>query len=151
MFDDAPLQDDAPRIKQLSVFLPNRLGALLGVNRALESYGLNIRALTIMEAADHAVARLVVDRPTLAAEVLRGQDYSVFETDMLGVALPPEGGIRKVLSALLMAELNVHYVYSLLASGATQRVLAVHVEDLDAATRVLHEHSMELIGQDLLE
>ena len=142
---------DAPHIKQLSIFLPNRVGALLGVTRALGTLSLTIRAISIMEAADHSVVRLIVDRPSLAVELLQGQDYAVLETDLLVVALPDQDGVRKVLAALLMAELNVHYVYSLLAGSTGQPILAVHVEDILAATQVLREHELMLIGQEYLE
>ena len=151
MFDIGEEMTDTPDIKQLSVFLPNRVGALLGVNRALETLGLTIRAISILEAADHSVVRLIVDRPSLATELLKDQGYSVLETDLLGVALPDRDGVRRVLSALLMAELNVHYVYSLLARGTEEPILALHVEDPVAATKVLREHNMVLIGQDHLE
>jgi hypothetical protein len=142
-----------PVIKQLSVFVPNRLGELLKVTRCLDAYGLSIRSISIVEAADHAVFRLLVDRPGLAMETLRTEGYSVFESDLLGVALPAMDSdpIRRVLSALLLAELNVHYVYSLLAPTTNTPVLAVHVEDLDAAVRALSEKGLELIGQEELE
>ncbi|MFT7464913.1 MAG: hypothetical protein ACI9EF_003273 [Pseudohongiellaceae bacterium] len=151
MFDTGDSMTDSLDIKQLSVFLPNRVGALLGVNRALETLGLTIRAISILEAADHSVVRLIVDRPSLASELLKDQGYSVLETELLAVALPEQDGVRRVLSALLMAELNVHYVYSLLARGTGEPILALHVEDPAAAIRVLLEHKMVLIGQDHLE
>jgi len=107
---DEPHDDPSapPLIKQLSVFVANRLGALLTVTRCLDAYGLELRAINIIEAADHAVFRLLVDRPGLAKETLQSEGYSVFESDILGVALPSttSDGIRRVLSALLLAELN---------------------------------------------
>ena len=99
-------------IVQLSFFLPNRLGALLRATRELDAKGIRICALSILDAADHAVVRMVVDRPTDAKGTLIAEGYAVFETDLLGVALPRGKGlgIGKVLSALLMAEVNIHYI-----------------------------------------
>ena len=48
------------RLKQLSVFLENRLGVLLGVTKVLEVQQVNICAVSIVDAADHAVVRMVV-------------------------------------------------------------------------------------------
>jgi len=151
MPDVAHRRAEPPVIKQLAVFLPNRLGALLSMTRCLDTLGLAIRAVNIIDAADHAVARLLVDRPTLAKEALLAEGYSVVETDLLGVALPRGGGVRQVLQALLLAELNIHYVYSLIGGASGTPVLAVHVEDPAAAARVLAEKGFELIGQDELE
>ena len=137
------------RITQLSIFLENRLGALLGVTRVLEAQNINICALSITDAADHAVVRLVVDRPSLASASLQAEGYHIIEADLLGVSLPPTkvGGFRKVLTALARAELNVHYVYAVI-SGGQAAVIAFHVEDMDRAARVLVESGLSLVGQD---
>ena len=151
--DDLGDLDEAPTLRQLSVFLPNRVGALLSLTRSLDAFGLEIRAMHIVEAADYAVARMLVDRPGLAQEVLKTEGYAVFEADVLAVALPGNNndGIRQVLSALLLTELNVHSVYTLTLQSTGTPVLAVHVEDLDTAARVLHEQDLALVGPEELE
>ncbi len=141
-----------PAIKQISIFLENRLGALLGVTRVLEAQKININAVAISDAADHAVVRLIVDKPTLAAAALAADGYHMITTDVLGVALPAgrPGGMRRVLQALLMAEMNVHYIYAVATKGAHKSVLALHVEDITKAARVIREHDIELVTQDEL-
>ena len=153
MFDIAEDRSDRPRIHQLSVFLPNRVGALLSVTRCLDVLGLRICSLNIADAADHAVARIVVDRPELALDGLAAEGHAVVETELLAVALPPEqrDAVRRVLTCLLMAELNVYYVYALIAGAGGQAVLALLAEDLEAASRVLLEGGFELVGQEQLE
>ncbi len=138
------------RIRQLSIFLENRLGALLGVTRVLEAQNINLCALSITDAADHAVVRVVVDRPSLASAALQAEGYHILESDLLGVALPAArvGGFRKVLTALARAELNVHYVYAVVSQGAASAVLALYVEDMDRAARTLVECGMTLVSQD---
>jgi hypothetical protein len=140
----------SPRIKQLSIFLENRLGALLGVTRVLEQHNINICALSITDAADHAVVRLVVDRPSLAAASLQADGYHLLESDLLGIALPAAkvGGFRKVLTCLARAELNVHYVYAVATQSPVGAMLALHVEDMDRAARALVESGMALVSQD---
>ena len=141
-----------PHIKQLSFFLPNRLGALLRATRGLEAGNVKICSVSILDAADHAVVRMVVDRPAIALKALQDEGYNVFETELLGVALPMEKGIgiRKLLSALLMAEVNIHYVYSLMVQSGSHPVLALHVDDARAAEKVLRDQGLELVGQDEL-
>lgn len=145
----------SPRIKQLSVFLENRLGALLGVTRVLEEQDVHICAVAISDAADHAVVRLVVDRPTMAAAALGAAGYHLIESELIGVALPANkvGGMRKVLSALLTAELNVHYVYAVITpSGKSvhRAVIALHVEDMERAGHALVASGLQLVSQDEL-
>ena len=141
-----------PLIKQLSFFLKNRVGALLGVVRRLEESNVHICALSILDSADHAVIRMVVDRPSLALRALQDQGLTVFETELLGVEVSQHGkiGIRKILSALLMAEINVHYVYSFIVHAHEDHrpVFALHVDDIPTSVRVLRNHGLTIVGQD---
>ncbi len=150
MYDTAETQD-TPCIKQLSVFLPNRLGALMLVTRVLEEQDVRVCAMSVMDAADHAVLRLVLDKPTLASATLLAEGYHLFEADLLAVRVPDTkvGRLRRLLSALLLAELNVNYVYPVVPPSHDSRpLLALHVEDLDTAARTLVEQGLELVGQD---
>lgn len=135
------------RIRQLAVFLPNRLGALLSLYRSLDAANIKILGVTVVDAADHAVARLVVDQPTLAAQVLKNGGYSFVESELLGVAFGQDIGIRRVLTAVLAAEVNIHYVYALLVSVRQKQVLAAYVDDPAAAARLLTQRGLELIDQ----
>ena len=139
----------SPRIKQLSCFLENRVGALKMLVTTLQEEGIRICAISILEAADHAVVRLVVDRPGVAREAMTRSGYVVFVKELLGVALPAgaEDGIRKVLACLLRAELNVRYVYSLMIHSADQPVLAVNVEDQEEASKILERAGLHLVSQ----
>ena len=142
----------SPRIIQLSLFLPNRPGALLGVARKLEEDNIHICAISILDAADHAVIRLVVDRPSLAKKALVQSGFTVFEAEVLGVELPTEKGIgpRQVLAAILLAEVNIHYIYSLIVQCNNHPVLVLHIDDVDVSTviTVLKNHGLALVGQD---
>jgi hypothetical protein len=142
----------APRILQLSIFLPNRIGALQRVVTRLEALDVDIRAIAIVDSADHAVVRLIVNRSDVAKKALADAGYAAFETELLGVALPDgEFGIRKLLGALLVAEINVHYVYGLLVRVDGHPVVAVHVDSPDSAGRVLRKAGAMLVGQDEID
>ena len=142
----------APRILQLSIFLPNRVGALQRVVTRLEALNVDICAISIVDAADYAVVRLIVNRPDIAKKALADAGHASFETKLLGVALPDgEFGIRKVLSALLIGEINVHYVYGLLVRVDGHPVVALNVDQLDAAGRVLKRAGATLVGQDEID
>jgi hypothetical protein len=140
----------APRVRQLSFFLQNRVGALLAVARKLEELNIHICAISILDSADHAVIRMVVDRPSLAKEALLERGLSIFENELVAVELPIERGIGlpRILSALLMAEVNVHYIYSLIVQSNSHPVVAFHVDAMDTASQVLKQQGLILVGQD---
>ncbi|MHC4224084.1 MAG: hypothetical protein ACYSUN_08850 [Planctomycetota bacterium] len=139
-----------PRIKQQSIFLPNRVGMLQRVVTTLERENVGICGINILDAADHAVVRMVVNRPETAREHLDMTGYTVFETRLVGVALPEEEehGVRKVLTALLGAEVNIFYVYPLIVQVNGCSVLVLHAEDLTLAARVMRGAGFSLVDQD---
>ena len=147
---DTARDTTGPRVRQISFFLQNRVGALLGVARKLEELNVHICAISILDSADHAVIRMVVDRPSLAKEALLEKGLNVFETELVAVELPIERGIglHRILSALLMAEVNVHYIYSLIVQSNGRPVVAFHVDAMDTASQVLKQQGLILVGQD---
>ena len=139
-----------PRIVQLSVFLPNRLGALRQAVHKLESAKVRILGLVVLDAADHAVVRLVVDRPAAAKAALDEAGYGAFETEILAVLIAGggQGSVQKVLAALVGAEVNIEYVYGLLARLSGKSLLALQTDDSAMAERVLRGRGFELAHQD---
>jgi hypothetical protein len=150
MATSAPEPGD-DRIQQLSVLAENRTFALGAITRALAEFHVRILAISILAAAEHAVVRLVVNAPAQATLALQAVGYKVLRADLLGVALPPaeepEIGIRKVMAALVSAEVRVEYVYSLIAPLNGRPVLAVHVDDLAVAARAIRSVGLALVDQ----
>jgi hypothetical protein len=141
-----------PRLRQVSFFLPNRLGALRRAVNVLEPHDVRIGGISVLEASDHAVVRIVVNRPDKALEVLGAEGYGGCITEVLGVCLPAwrGGGVHRVLSVLVGAEVNLQYAYCLIIRHEGTPVLAVQVDDMDMAARVLAGAGITVVGQDQL-
>ena len=57
------------------------------------------------------------------------------------------GQLSKLLAALLMAEVNVHFTYPLLTRPRGFAGLAMHVDDADCASSVLLGEGFKLLSQ----
>jgi hypothetical protein len=139
-----------PRVVQLSIFLPNRPGALVRVVRNLEEHTIRICGLSILDSADHAVIRMTVDRPDMAIETLSEEGFTVHALKLLAVELPEDRnfGTRQVLSTLLLAEVNISYLYTLIVQPNNRPIIVLHVDDAKTAVQVLQNHNLQLMGQD---
>lgn len=139
-----------PRIVQLAIFLPNRLGSLKQAVARLEDAQVRILGLSVMDSADHAVVRTVVDRPAKAMVALKDAGYGACESEILCVEVPvgSASSIQKVLGALVGAEVNIMYVYALLARIEGKGLLAIQTDDSAAAERVLRARGFTLAHQD---
>ena len=54
---------DGPLVKQFSVFLANKVGAMLDVVKLLNTHHIHVVALSVSESTVTAIARLVVSDP----------------------------------------------------------------------------------------
>lgn len=135
-------------VKQFSVFLENKVGRLLDLAKLLGSHHIHICALTVIEMADAAVVRLIVSDPEEARDVFHRAGIAHSECNVIAVELPhgPEG-LDKVLSALLEAEINVLFTYSMMVRPRDRSVLALGVEDEETALDVLRQHDFAVLSQ----
>lgn len=135
-----------PSVTQFSVFLRNRVGELLEMTQRLEAARIEIHGLSVWDATDHAVVRIVLSDPPWAAKTLKEAGYSITKSELLAVGLNDgPDAVGCICRALLEAEVNIHYSYPLFCRPSGQPVLLVHCDDVSAGTRVLTRKGFTLI------
>jgi hypothetical protein len=144
---------DYPGVRQFSVFLENRVGAMLDLVRRLEASGNRIVAMSVIDSADCAIVRLILSDPERAVETLEQAKLASLECDVLVVQLPNGSSpIGTICKALLAAEINIHYAYPLLVGSASHRpVLALHVDDHDTGIQTLQRQGFTVLSEQDLE
>ena len=143
---------DWPALTQFCVIMENRVGSLNQLVRSLERYDMRIIALSIVDTVDVAIARVMLDHVERARELFELSGFTFFESEILGVQLPEEDKpFLAVCSSLLQVELNVNYMYPLLFRRAGNGAIALHTDDLDAASRVLTDKGFTLLSEDDLK
>jgi hypothetical protein len=134
-------------VKQFSVFAENRVGRLHDLTALLRGNNVHIIALTVLDTTDSAIVRLIVDDPDRARELMINNDFPFGESDVLAVEIADESDLKPVLSALLEAEINIHYVYSFMKRPGDRTALALNVEDTDVATQALGNRGFKVLTQ----
>lgn len=139
---------DWPCLRQFGVFLENRVGILNELLRHIERADLRIIALSIVDSADSAVARLILSHYDRARELFDLSGFAVFETDVIGVQLPdtPQPFVT-VCSAVLQAEVSIHYTYPLLYRKNGRGAIAMYVDDIDQGLRTMHDKRLHVITE----
>ena len=127
--------------KQLSLFLENKPGTLAAVCQALADEKINILAISVSDAVDHAVVRMVVSDPHKAIHLLGEHGVLVVERDVLlleGRSRPGElAGIAKTLAK---HKINIEYAYSATLPDATRGAMVLRVDNLVKARRILRDY-----------
>ena len=85
-------------VKQISVFVENKPGKLSELTEVLRRNSIDMRALSIAEAEDFGVVRIIVNDSYNTACVLRDAGYVLSITPVLAAAIPDEpGGLAHIL------------------------------------------------------
>ena len=139
---------DGPRVNQFSIFLPNKVGALLDIVKLLNDHNVHVVAISVQDSADTAIVRIVVSDPESVQDAFREHDIP-FSMCQLCVVELKEGAteLGKVLAALLAAEVNIFGAYALLTRPRGRTALAIHVEDDECACAVLNSHGFTILSQ----
>lgn len=114
-------------IKQVTVFLQNEAGRLEEMTEILGQNNINISAISIAEAAEFGIARMIVDDDEKAVHVLKERDFSVNLVEVLCVETPDTpGALYEVLRKLASAGINVSYMYGYSNHGVAPMIMKVN-------------------------
>ena len=131
-------------IKQLSIFLEDKSGRLTELTRILAENDINITALSIADATDYGIIRMVVGRPELAVSVLKEKGFSVHLTDVACIVVPNEpGGLYHALKILADNNINIDYIYALRWQSTASVV--IRSESISKVIEVLQKNKLELL------
>lgn len=140
---------DSPTVRQQSVFIENRVGQLLRLTRLFDQTEIRILAVSVVNSIDCAICRMILDDPDRAYDVMTQSRFQVSETDLIVVSLPH--GKRALLhtwTALLGAEINIHYTYPLIVHPKGSAAIAVMPDNVEDAIVVLKDRNFSLLDQN---
>lgn len=137
-------------VKQISVFLENKAGAMQGMTQTLADHKIDMRALSLAETNDFGIVRLIVDDVYAASTVLKEAGYIHNITPVLGVAIPDEpGGLNTVLKVLGAADINVEYMYAFLGGASAEHAYMIfRVQDRKVAAAALRSKGIRIVDQE---
>jgi hypothetical protein len=135
-------------VKQFSVFLPNKVGAMLDVVKLLNAHHSHVVALSVSESTDSAIARIIVSDPEGVEQLFRENNIAFGMCEVVVVEMREVATqLAKLLASLFMAEVNVHFTYALLTRPHGLAALALHVDDNECASSVLMGANFKLLSQ----
>ena len=148
MESDTLISHGSP-VRQFSVMLPNRVGALASLVKLLRASAIEVIGLSVQDSRDATVARLVVSDPETTEQIFMEKGIPHAECELIVVALRESGpGLLQCLDTLMIAETNIDFAYALLPCPENHSMLAMHVEDYEFAVAILHQSGFKLLYQD---
>lgn len=128
--------------KQLTVFLENEPGRLEDLTETLAELNANISALSIAEAEEYGIVRMIVSDPEKAEKQLKEAHFSVNTTEVIGIEMPDvPGTLHRILKLWASSGINVVYMYGYSDAGIAR--LIIKVNDLNKALELLQKDGIQ--------
>ena len=140
-------------MKQISVFVENKPGALYALTAVLAQGQIDMRALSLAETKDFGIVRLIVNDLYKTTTLLKDAGYVHSITPVVGVAIPDvPGGLNRVLQVLTDAKVNVEYMYAFLGGKDVDHAYMIfRVADDKAAEIALASRGIQVLDQEQVE
>ena len=140
-------------MKQISVFVENKPGALYALTAVLAQGQIDMRALSLAETKDFGIVRLIVNDLYKATTLLKDAGYVHSLTPVVGVAIPDvPGGLNRVLQVLTDAKVNVEYMYAFLGGKDVDHAYMIfRVADDKAAETAVASRGIQVLDQEQVE
>ena len=135
-------------IRQLTVFVENKQGAVVSITETLSAHNINIRALSIAETQDFGILRLIVNDEETAEKILKDEGYLIKITDVVGVKIgDAPGKLSYVLRTLADAGINMEYLYAFMTRTERHAYVVLRVENNKETEAVLEQAGLHIITE----
>lgn len=133
-------------IQQVSVFLDNRPGSLSELMGYLDKGQIKIVALSIADAGEFGLVRMVTGNPERATEILEDAGFNLAKSkkniEVTAILITQKDKISEITKILSDNDLNIEYAYSSAVHTDGKFALILRVKDSDKADRTLNENNI---------
>ena len=138
-------------VKQISIFVENKPGKLAELTEYLNQSSIDMRALSIAEAQDFGIVRIIVDDAYKTSCVLKEAGYVASITPVVAIEMPDEpGSLFRILKILGDGGVNLEYMYAFLTRKQSTAYMVLRVEDNEKAIEILSKNGIHTICQESL-
>ena len=135
-------------IKQISVFLENKTGALGEVVKFMAENNVNLRALSIADTEDFGILRIITDDPDSSIEKIKNAGYSAKLTNVLAVEIDDKpGSVSKIVDVLSTEGISIEYTYAFLSKKADRAYIIIRADNSEKASELLKKSGITVSQQ----
>jgi hypothetical protein len=139
-------------LKQISVFVENRHGAIMDITSVLAKEGISIRAISIADTEDFGIVRLLVDKRKDALRALREANMTVKETDVLALEIDDTpGSFHAALKTLNDNNIMIEYCYGFVSPIGGGATIILKCDEQEKALGCLEATGFKLLSADAIK
>ena len=137
------------KVEQLSIFLQNKEGSLHDVLEILKKGNLNLKALSLADASDFGILRIVVDNPDKGIKLLKDNGFLVKPTDIIAIEMDDTpGALANILGIIKKDKINLEYLYAFSHQKTDKAILVLHTDNLDDLISCLEKENIVIVQSE---
>jgi hypothetical protein len=137
-------------IAQVSVFLDNRPGSLSEAMAQLDRNGIKVFALSIADAGEFGLVRIITEDPAKAAKLLEDAEFSLAKskknTEVTATFITEKDKLSKITKLLSDAGINIEYAYSSAVHIEGKVALILRPSDVERAEQMLTANGVAILS-----
>ena len=132
---------------QLSIFLENKPGRLDNVTGVLSDNNINIRYISVASQGEFGVAKILVNKPDEAFEILKKNHCTVSMQKIIIVEIQDKpGSLHDLLSAFTSNNVNIRDCYGFLVEENRKAVVVIEVDKIPQSNDIIKEHNIKILS-----
>jgi len=136
-------------IPQVSVYLDNRPGSLSEAMAQLDKNQIRVFALSIADAGEFGLVRMITEDPEKSTMVLEDVDYNLAKsrknTEVTAIFITEEDKISKITKILADGGINIEYAYSSAVHVNGKIALILRASDIENAEKILKANGVTVL------
>lgn len=138
-------------IKQLSILVENKNGALLQVLQLLRDNGISIIVSTLGDTLDFGIYRIICSDTQRAYTLLRDKNINAKISDVFAIRLAEDkaGAVADMLAKITEAGVGIKYMYSFLFGG--KGIIVFRADKDEDAEKAIMLNKLDFLSEDELK
>lgn len=135
-------------IKQLSVFIEKKKGRLGTVAEVLKENNINIVSLSIADASEYSILRMIVSNPEEGEKTLRKAGFTTRLSQVISVKTAQEPGtLFDIIKIFEDNDVQIEYIYPL-ATSSDQAAIILKIQEDEMGLKILKESNYMFTTED---
>ncbi len=133
-------------IKQISVFIENKRGALGEITDIIAREGVDLLAVSLADTAEFGIFRTIVSDTEKAKAALCANNFLTKLNTVIGIRVSNvPGGLAKAIKLLSDNGMDIEYLYDFVDVKENKATVVLRLDDIENAEKLLRENGFELM------
>lgn len=139
-------------LTQLSVLVENMPGKMAEIMSYVDNSNIKVFALSIADAGECGLIRLIVDNPAAASKILEAAGFNLAKsrsnTEVTAVSTTEKGTFSNVSKIIGENGINIEYAYTSIVPIDGELALILRLSDTEKAERMLKEKGIRILSSE---